>query len=151
MDVPSRSTDAIEPAAALARIETSWHSLVNLVTSLSPDLLHKPGVTGEWSIKDLLGHIAFWDDNGAATARRLAGGDAAAGPDYRLVNDPEAANRASQSLEQVISELQVAHERMMQTLHELDGFHPANIAEDTYLHYEEHQAEVESWLARRHH
>ncbi len=149
MDEEPPSPEKIEPAAALARTEASWLSLVDLVTPLAPDLLQELGVTGEWSIKDLLGHIAFWDDNGAATARRLAAGKPHAGPDYRVVNDPETARRTAQSLDQTTSELHAAHGRLVRTLLELDGFNPADIADDTYLHYEEHHAEIETWLARR--
>ncbi len=149
MEEPSPAREESDPVEALARTEASWRALVDLASPLSPEILQEPGVTGNWSIKDLLNHIAFWDDNGAATARRLAAGMAHAGPDYRVVNDSEAAKRANQTLDQTMSELRAAHERLSHTLRDLEGFNPAAIAEDTYLHYEEHGAEIESWLARR--
>ena len=46
----------------LKRLDREWQSLLESLRALSDEAMSRPGVVGEWSGKDLLGHIATWED-----------------------------------------------------------------------------------------
>ena len=63
----------VDQASIETRLEEEWRSLEALVDSLSAEELQQPGVVEDWSVKDLLGHMAFWANKAAgdlALARR---------------------------------------------------------------------------------
>ncbi len=45
----------------LASLETSRHNLLVAFDGLSDDDLTQPGANGDWSVKDVLAHIAAWE------------------------------------------------------------------------------------------
>ena len=46
----------------LRRIETIWHAFGQACHGLSDAALQEPGVVGDWSVKDLMGHLATWEE-----------------------------------------------------------------------------------------
>ena len=48
----------------------AWEALGSAVDSFSEAEMDQDGVIEGWSVKDLLGHIAFWADKAAATSVR---------------------------------------------------------------------------------
>ena len=42
----------------IKQIETEWDNLQAALDGLTEEQMHQPGVVGEWSIKDILAHIA---------------------------------------------------------------------------------------------
>ena len=65
-------------ASAKADIERellhAWQELASAVDSFSEAEMEQAGVIEGWSVKDLLGHIAFWADKAAADLQAVAGG-----------------------------------------------------------------------------
>jgi hypothetical protein len=45
----------------LAELDQEWAKIERTCFSLSEDELLKPGVQGEWSVKDILCHISAWE------------------------------------------------------------------------------------------
>ena len=45
----------------LPRIERAIQHLVQTVTSMSPALIQEPLLAGDRSVKDVLGHLTWWD------------------------------------------------------------------------------------------
>ncbi len=54
----------------------AWEALGSAVDSFSDMELEQPGVVESWSIKDLLGHIAFWAQQAAENMQLIAAGRA---------------------------------------------------------------------------
>jgi hypothetical protein len=44
----------------IQKIESEWNNLQAALDGLTEEQMHRPGVVGEWSIKDLLAHITAW-------------------------------------------------------------------------------------------
>ncbi|HWQ11427.1 MAG TPA: DinB family protein [Roseiflexaceae bacterium] len=42
-------------------LEASWRQLDEAIEGLDDAAMTEPGVTGAWSVKDLLGHVAAWE------------------------------------------------------------------------------------------
>jgi len=45
----------------LNALETGHNNMLELVAQCQPEQIAQPGVTGEWSIKDILAHISAWE------------------------------------------------------------------------------------------
>ena len=53
---------AITQAAALATLDEGQQTLLTLLGQLDDEALTRAGtIGGDWSAKDLLGHLAFWE------------------------------------------------------------------------------------------
>jgi hypothetical protein len=48
-------------AQILKRLQTERRRLEQNLAGLSPDAMLQPGVVGEWSVKDVLAHLADWE------------------------------------------------------------------------------------------
>src|SRR5215216_3459948 len=60
--------------ALLERIEESWRQLFAVLDDIPEERMSDPGVIGEWSLKDLFGHLAFWDDHATEEIERALAG-----------------------------------------------------------------------------
>ncbi len=113
-------------------------------------------VCGEWTTKDLMGHVAVWDAVAIDKIREIHEGV----PWQRIATDErnarEAAARADQPLDAQRAEMQMTHQRLLSALAAVEHL-PADtlaqigdaIAEDTWDHYADHTAELERWLERQ--
>lgn len=57
----STSTEADKQALA-ARLNAARNELLSQVRSMPVERLEMAGAVGEWSVKDMIGHIASWED-----------------------------------------------------------------------------------------
>jgi hypothetical protein len=46
----------------LERLEKAWEAFKGSYASLSDSELTKPGVTGAWSVRDLIAHVTWWEE-----------------------------------------------------------------------------------------
>ena len=44
----------------IQKIQGEWDNLQEVLDGLTEEQLHRPGVVGEWTIKDILAHITAW-------------------------------------------------------------------------------------------
>lgn len=56
------SSETLSPEEALAILEEGQRKMLNLLEGIPNESLDNPLGTGEWSIKDLVGHIASWEE-----------------------------------------------------------------------------------------
>ena len=69
-------TDTVTKADVERELLEAWEGLGSVVDSFSDMELEQPGVVESWSIKDLLGHIAFWAQQAAENLQLIAAGRA---------------------------------------------------------------------------
>ena len=143
------------------RLDEGWKEIVALVDSLPADELERPGVVEEWSVKDLLGHMAFWAGKAAADIGLLLAGRAeeiatpAGQEETARWNERESRKRNDLSLEEARAEWMQSFEEARQALaaapedvlwQEVKGWPQAvRFREDTFLHYREHAEQIEAW------
>jgi hypothetical protein len=48
----------------LQRLDTAWEAFEASYAGLSDAQLMKPGVTGDWSVRDILAHVSTWEEEG---------------------------------------------------------------------------------------
>jgi hypothetical protein len=135
---------------AVERVEASWAELLAAIDGLDETRLSQPGVTGEWSIKDLLGHVAYWEGRtiGIVERRRNGEPDPTGGSDFEIVNQQVHAERAGWTVAQLLDEFHGTHERFMAALRQYPQIDPDDIDGNTFGHFDEHAAEIRAWRER---
>jgi uncharacterized protein (TIGR03083 family) len=107
---------------ALGTLREGEAQVQELLRGLTPEQMTKPATIGggDWSAKDLVGHIAFWEELALSTLTVWSRG---AEPDMvGAVDEVNAANhvrKAKWSLERVLAERQEVHDRLMQEIEAL--------------------------------
>ncbi|MCX6069200.1 MAG: ClbS/DfsB family four-helix bundle protein [Chloroflexi bacterium] len=120
---------------------------------------------GEWSVKDLIGHLGYWENILIALFSTLrAGKTPEPFPELDAINARVLADSRKQSLSEVRRQEKTAYQKILALLedatdHELfDAAHFAwtkgkpfenFIADNTFGHYEEHLPELLAWLKRK--
>ena len=149
-------------------IEETHESWMQLLESAPTDQWEEPGVSGDWSLKDITAHIAWHEDQMARVieARALVGSDW-----WNLPTDERNANIYAATkdapLESVIANARAAHEELVCRIRELsdsdlnetghfagmpdDWLFGEILAQNTFEHYGDHAATVARWLADREH
>ena len=92
----------------LARLAESRQALHQAIENLSEEEMTQVQVEGIWTIKDVLGHIASWEETCLEPLRRYADG----GPfevevieDYMAWNDEQVAHKRDIPLDTILDEL----------------------------------------------
>jgi hypothetical protein len=157
-----------QPEALLAALEQGRQQFLELIEPLSDEQLTQPGAAGEWSVKDLLAHLARWE---AELVRSLW--LARQGRAHTLLTDPaqvDALNARWQresrgrSLGQALEDF---HAVRLQTIRRLEDFSSEEltdprryswlagtplwqwIASQSYQHEAEHAGQLRAWLANQ--
>jgi hypothetical protein len=138
-----------------------------VLTGLTPEEMTTPGVMGEWSVKDILGHIAMWESRLVTTVYAI---ERDATPkmfhteaEVDRANAESYAEQRDRPLDRVLSDFHAVHAQLikrLETLKERDLTDPKRfewmegdplerlVAGDTFEHYAEHRPAIESWRAR---
>lgn len=131
------------------RIDAGWHTLLAAVHGVPEDALTAPGAVGVWSVKDVLGHVAFWKSVAADRAERVAGGGPLYLPgddeDWQVINEREAAARARWPLTRVLDDLHAQHRRALAGFRRVPAEHLEAVMGDYIDHSAEHAAEIRGW------
>lgn len=144
--------------ATLDQLDRSWQRLNAELGIIPRERMTEPGAVGIWSVKDLLGHIAFWDTEAVIVGPLLATGEPdpydAPGSDIDVVNGREAAARAHLSLDKQWAEFRQAHADVRayldsQSANERDAMSLfERLRGYTQDHYDEHTADLRAWRDR---
>jgi hypothetical protein len=52
---------AREKERVLRDMDKAWRAFMDSVRGIPESLMSEPGVSGHWSVKDILAHVAAWD------------------------------------------------------------------------------------------
>jgi uncharacterized damage-inducible protein DinB len=150
------------------QLQEARERLVNSYAGLTDEEMLEPGVAGDWSVRDVLAHVAAWDRAQTEAYRMMLRGERPT-----LLDLDEDANEAFNhehherlkdlDLQEVITELFAAREEMVEVLREVDNnalFAPAPGDEHAELsiaacisvstnHDEEHAEMIEDWRDSR--
>ncbi len=147
-------------ARICALLEDAREEILASFEGLTDEQMEMPLADG-WSVKDILAHVAMWDEMELPDMRRAARGRArvldALDDAYQLVdrwNDIQFALRKTLPLEQVLGELDEARHEIVQLLasvaeeHLTGGFIPAACAIQA-KHDRDHAAQIREWRQRQ--
>jgi len=149
--------------AILENEHTSWE---NILARIPQDQIEQPGAIGEWSVKDLIAHITWYEKEmlDLVLTRTLAGSILwKLPPDER--NAAIFAHNRARSLEDVLLESRTFYPRLHSELNKLtddDLNNPAHftgmpldwipwqiIAQNTFEHYHDHTLDLQRLLDKQ--
>ena len=127
----------------IVRAETAWGGLISAVGRVPIDRTEEPGMCGNWSLKTLLGHIAFWDRFEIEhIAHRAELGEV----DWEPINEAHDWAVDGRPYADVLAEMKETHERLMRHIATLPDLDPALFRELTHDHYVEHGDQILRWI-----
>lgn len=152
----SQETSERAPAATVAevlqRIEASWRDFLAVLDDVPEERLEEPDAVGEWSVKNLFGHIAFWDDHSRDHLAATLAGQQQSYDDWQELNEADHLARLGRTLPEERTAMHQAHAALLDRLDDLPGLRGQVIDEaikgGTYEHYDEHAVDLRDWLAR---
>lgn len=163
-------SDPTNKAELLTRMRKGYADFEALLGSLNDAQLTTPGVNGDWSVKDILVHLATWQGRMSQRLQAIARGEDGLRLDPAITNEQEmnafndatfATNR-SRPLHEVREDFRSSYQRLLvdvEAADERDLFDPQrfawmegdplweNVAGNSFAHYEEHIPMIEAWLA----
>ena len=149
--------------AFLNALTTARSELDTALAQVSDAHIALPGVSGEWSVKDLLAHIVWFEQEmlGVVEQRALVGSDWWSLPPHKRNAQIWERNR-HRALSEIRAEAQHVYQRFLQAVGTLDEaeWHDATrfrdmptewvpwqlLAENSFEHYRHHAADIRHWL-----
>lgn len=140
----------------LVEVETEWDALYQLLRKFEPDVLSVPKAVGDWSIKDVIGHITSWEEECIERIEQMRQKEpvrSVPDEDVPLWNREHVVAKRTRSLEQVAKEFEDVHIRLLKELESVpegelvfkDGVVDWLLA-STSVHYAEHRKSLTAIL-----
>lgn len=130
----------------IANIDRSWNAWIAALDGIPESLASDPGVCGYFSVKDLVGHIAYWDEQDLARAHKLANGETVPPNDWAAMNDLEYEAHKHDSLKAQSARMIDAHMRLIADVRSFADVEHLKL-DDTWEHYDAHRDDVLAWRA----
>ena len=144
----------------LKRLDKAWVAVNESYAGLSDVQLMQPGVTGAWSVRDILAHVTTWEEEALKHLPLIQKGGTP--PRYSVryggidaFNARMTEQKRSLSLAEVRAQLAATHRQLVDFIqsareHQLVGEtrfrHRLRL--DTYRHYPLHAAAIRRWRQR---
>ena len=166
----AEQTEPMTKQALLDNIHAGRQRLETTLARVDAGQMVQPGAEGVWSVKDILAHIAYWEEEligWLETAQRgEVPADLAAGFTDEGVDRQNAAvyqQHRDRPLDEVLADFGSSHQAMLRVVErtpEQDLVDPDRfawhqrqplwkpVAETTYWHYDEHRDAIRAWLGK---
>ena len=144
----------------LNRLDRAWEALKASYVGLSDSELLEPGVTGSWSVKDIIAHVTSWEEEALKNLPLiLAGGKP---PKYSVMyggidafNAQMTEVKRNLSLSEVLQQRDETHCRLIDFIQSAPEDQIAQetrfrrrLRLDTYSHYPKHAEAIRKWRER---
>jgi hypothetical protein len=144
----------------LKRLDQAWGTLQTSYAGLSASELLEPGVTGDWSVRDILAHVTTWDEEALKFLPLIVAGGTP--PRYSVTyggidafNARMTAAKSDLSLAAVLRLMDDTHRRVIALIQAApedqltgDTRFRRRLRLDTYGHYPKHAEAIRQWRAQ---
>lgn len=130
----------------LPKLDGAWEDWLLAIDEVPISAREVKGISGEWSLKDLIGHVTFWDTQLIDDIVGYKAGRPPIQLDVDGWNAREATRTASSTFEDLLAQMHGTHDRMRSLLVETDGIDAEMVAVDTWEHYADHARDMRAWL-----
>ena len=145
----------------LNRLDIAWVAFQASYAGLSSSRLTEPGVVGDWSVKDIIAHVTWWEEEALRHLPLIIAGDRP--PRYSVTyggidafNAMMAERKRDVPLPDVLTQQNDAHQRLIDFIQSVseDQFtretrFRRRLRLDTYSHYSIHTNAIREWRQRR--
>jgi hypothetical protein len=146
----------------LDRLESAWADFEDSYAGLTNRQLLIRRVTGEWSVRDIIAHVTWWEQEALKSLPVIRNGEK--WPRYSVTyggvdafNAMMTEERRHLSLADVLLQHDDVHADFMnyvssvpEDLYRTDGRFRRRVRFDTYAHYPVHAKAIRAWRARTH-
>ena len=135
----------------LEKDDRGWAAFRKVLDGLSPEQMAEPGYNGDWSVKDLMAHVASWFAEAAMMLEQMRMGTYSRERlDVDGLNSQWFETWRDKDLSTVKTELMAARARMLEEwdrLPDVDDEARRWFYESTAEHYEEHMPRLREWVS----
>lgn len=153
--------DAVHRARLLRRLDQAWLAFQESYAGLSVAELVEPGVTGTWSVKDIIAHVTWWEEEALNHLPLILSGGRP--PRYSVThggidafNAKMTKQRQNLPLAEVLRQLDDVHGRLIALVRSApetqitgETRFRRRLRLDTYGHYPKHARAIRAWRERR--
>ena len=151
----------MDRAELLARLDKAWAAFTASYEDLSEADLLEPGVTGAWSVRDIIAHVTWWEEEALQHLPHILRGETP--PRYSVTyggidafNALMTERKRQLSLADVLREQEQTHRRLLALIERAPADQIATdtrwrhrLRLDTYGHYPKHAAAIRKWRDAR--
>jgi hypothetical protein len=144
----------------LDKLDRAWTDLRQSYAGLSQAQLTQPGITGNWSVKDILAHVTTWEQEALKYLPLVLRGERL--PRYKdlyggidAFNARMTAEKQKLPLSEVLRQLDDTHRRLVAAIQSVPEDQVTTetpfrrrLRLDTYSHYPIHARDIRAWRAR---
>ena len=140
----------------LKRLEKAWVAIRESYAGLSESQMTEPGVTGNWSVKDILAHVTTWEEEALKYLPLIITGGKP--PRYIQYGGIDAFNaqmteqKRGLALSDILKQLDETHRRLLDYIRKVPEEHFTRetrfrhrLRLDTYSHYPLHAKAIREW------
>jgi hypothetical protein len=145
----------------LARLEKSWRDFHEAFAGLSDSQMMEPGVTGDWSVRDILAHVTTWEQEALKHLPTILNGDKP--PRYSVThggingfNRMMTEQKRGLTLTDVRRELDDIHRSLIRFVESVreeqfqtETSFRRRLRLDTYGHYPKHAEAIRRWREKQ--
>jgi hypothetical protein len=147
----------MKTAQVVKRLEKTWADFEESYAGLTSEQLLIPGVTGNWSVRDIIAHVTWWEEEALKHLPTIKQGGSS--PRYSVTyggidafNALMTEQRRHLTLDEVMRQHHEVHERLMQYVQEApeelylrETRFRRRLRLDTWSHYPIHAAAIRKW------
>ena len=141
----------------LKQLDKAWTAFKESYAGLSDSQLTEPGVTGDWSVKDIIAHVTWWEEEALKHLPLIIKGGRP--PRYSIqyggidaFNAQMTEQKRGLSLSDVLRQLEETHHRLIAYVHSApeeqftrETRFRRRLRLDTYSHYPKHAQVIRAW------
>jgi hypothetical protein len=143
------------------KLNGAWNAFKESYAGLSDDAMLEPGITGDWSVKDIIAHVTWWEQEALIHLPVILEGGRPARYSVTYGGiDAFNALRLEQKrplcLAEVLKQQEETHRRLIAYIQSVpedqltrETRFRRRIRLDTYGHYPEHGEAIRSWREKR--
>jgi hypothetical protein len=144
----------------LKQLDTAWTAFKESYAGLPDSQLTEPGITGDWSVKDMIAHVTWWEEEALKHLPLIIKGGRP--PRYSIqyggidaFNAQMTEQKRGLSLADVLRQLEETHHRLIAYVHSVaeeqftrETRFRRRLRLDTYSHYPKHAQVIRAWRER---
>jgi hypothetical protein len=144
----------------LNRLEQAWTTFKESYAGLTDEQMAQPGATGDWSVKDILAHVSWWEEEALKYLPLILQGGRP--PRYSVLyggidafNAQMTEKKRGLSLSEVLRQSDETHRRLVEYVRSAPEEQLASetrfrhrLRMDTYSHYPGHAQAIREWRQR---
>jgi len=151
----------IDRSQLLKRLDKAWEALKTSYAGLSEGELLEPGVTGFWSVRDIIAHVTWWEEEALTHLPLILAGGKPGRYSVKFggidaFNAQMTEQKRSLSLSEVLWQRDDTHRRLLDFIQSTpeDQFiretrFRRRLRLDTYSHYPKHAEAIWKWREQR--